>query len=135
MVLIDREKTIMAGERKIIVAELAATLDRFFAEVEKAGSSSASYDDMINDFLKIVRNAAKQRETGNGSPTNIVLEESLLAGSLFDQKESTSTSGASVDDLLAKAAKKMQKVKNKKQSKLEKQKKQEKQEKKKKKNK
>jgi hypothetical protein len=115
MILIDNEKSILAGEGKILMAELAATVDRYFAEMEKGTSGDITYEEIFEEFIRTIKKAAKFRMKGNESPHDIVMDGSLTKNSIFEKRSANKgLSLDNIDDLLEQAAAKLKLKKKKK---------------------
>jgi len=114
MILIDEDKSIMAGDAKEILAELAATADRFFYEVEKETSGGISYDDLMSDFTRLIHKAKVLRKKGNVSPNDLIKEGMEATVFTRGPKSSSNKSSVDIDALLEGIANKKKKKKNKK---------------------
>jgi hypothetical protein len=80
MILIDDNKTVIAGEALKVMAELAVLLDRLALELESKDAINLKYDDIVNRFTRLVYNI---KETRNGE-IDVVPREILKNNSLKD---------------------------------------------------
>lgn len=73
MILIDRDKTVIAGEASIILTEIAAVLDRLFVEVAGKRADAPKYDDLKDKFLHLLEVVEQTRgEHVDFNPQDIV---------------------------------------------------------------
>jgi hypothetical protein len=85
MILIDGEKSIMAGEARVIITEMAATVDRFALELSKS-QSAITYDEIMEKFIDAVHKVKKLREKTNASPHEIDMD--IIMNELFGGADS-----------------------------------------------
>jgi hypothetical protein len=75
MILIDNEKSIMAGEAARLMAELAATIDRLAYETSKGSNGRLSEEEIIDKLLQMVEKSTEIRRNKNLAPNEIPIEE------------------------------------------------------------
>jgi len=80
MILIDKNKTIIAGEALAVVAELGAILDRLLLELEGKSQIDLSYEELLDRFFKTVLTIKKIR----GNRSDISPQEILENGDYKD---------------------------------------------------
>jgi len=85
MILIDGEKSIMAGEARVIITEMAATVDRFALELSKS-QGNITYDETVEKFIDAVHKVKKLREKTNASPHEIDMD--VIMNELFGGADS-----------------------------------------------
>lgn len=79
MLLIDKEKTVIAGEALVVITELAAVLDRLVYEItEKKASGTIQYDHVIKKFMSLVAEVRDVR----GDETDLNPHELIASGRL-----------------------------------------------------
>jgi hypothetical protein len=78
MILIDDNKTIIAGEALKVMTELALVVDRLMLELDNKDNIGMSYDDLIDRFIKLVYKIKKARR----GKTDVLPQEILNENSL-----------------------------------------------------
>jgi len=127
MVLVDDQKTVIAGEAGKVMVEMALIIDRFLLELEeKGGSKSINYDKAMKKFIALMAKvrAARIQKGADMSPNDIMkipeikkmMDEGILSlvgvspGSISGNSVS-SMSSETAEDLLKQAMKKLEKSK------------------------
>lgn len=121
MVLIGKDKSVLAGDAKTILAELASVTDRFLYEMEKSLDGKATYDELLERFLDTIELAATKRNKENYSPNDLV-NDHLNDIELFkgQKKGSDPKTNEAIRDLLEKLAEKQKDRKKEKKEKTKK---------------
>jgi hypothetical protein len=132
MILIDDNKTVIAGEALKVMAELALVLDRLMLELGNKGNMNMDYDEIMDRFIKLTYRIKEARgDMEDAIPQEVLKEHSLkdlfpedffeIFGNMPGQnlgkkgrassQRSKNTSGKSSEDMLKEAMAKLNKAK------------------------
>jgi len=121
MILIDDEKTVIAGEAGRIMIELALVVDRFIHELDDKNHPELEYDKTFKKFMELLQKIRDITSKKSNMSPNDILKDPMLNKLFKDgpfvvdkgSRGKSNSSSSSAEDLLKQAMDKLNKAKKK----------------------